>query len=211
MSFEMKFKSEGWFNVTNRLRKTVRPATEKALEPIRVLVRGMSYSTSVAERRWARPSSTDTGLTMSEIYSDAVPAHEAYEYCLIWIQLKTPCSTPTLNWQYASLKLPTACTDWLNGGLDEHLRIISIQMVRHRVDDILDVFGVCSELRWTNDGALRNAAHQSGWDRWWPDAISLGPPSQIWMKPIFYCIATCKTPLQNVHQDTVIHRVKRST
>jgi len=37
-----------------------RQATEKALEPIRILVRDMSYSPSVAERRWARPSSTDT-------------------------------------------------------------------------------------------------------------------------------------------------------
>jgi len=40
-------------------------------------VRGMSYSPSVAERRWARPSSTDTGLTMSEIYSGAVPVSTA--------------------------------------------------------------------------------------------------------------------------------------
>ena len=31
------------------------PSTEKALEPIRVLVRGMSYSPKVAERRWAHP------------------------------------------------------------------------------------------------------------------------------------------------------------
>jgi len=55
-----------------RLFHAVGPATETALEPIRVLVRGMSYSPSVAERKWARPSSTDTGLTMSEIYSGAV-------------------------------------------------------------------------------------------------------------------------------------------
>jgi len=35
-----------------RLFHAVGPATEKALEPIRVLVRGMSYSPSVAERSY---------------------------------------------------------------------------------------------------------------------------------------------------------------
>ena len=46
----------------------------------------------------------------------------------------------------------------------EHLCIIRIQVVRHRVDEILDVIGVglCSELRRTDDGTLRNTAHQSG-------------------------------------------------
>ena len=56
-----------------RLFQAVGPATEKALEPIKVLVRGTSYSPRVAERRWARPSSSDTGVTMSEMYSGALP------------------------------------------------------------------------------------------------------------------------------------------
>ena len=60
-----------------RLFNAVGPATEKALEPTRVFVHGMSYSPSAAERRWARPSSADTGLTMSEIYSGAVPVSTA--------------------------------------------------------------------------------------------------------------------------------------
>jgi hypothetical protein len=41
--------------------------------PIRVLVRGTSYSLRAAERRWERPPSSDTGVTMSEMYSGAVP------------------------------------------------------------------------------------------------------------------------------------------
>ena len=56
-----------------RLFHAVGPATEKALEPIRVLVRGTSYSPRAAERRWARPESSDTGVTMSEMYSGEVP------------------------------------------------------------------------------------------------------------------------------------------
>jgi len=64
----------------------------------------------------------------------------------------------------ASLKVLAACTKRLNSGLGEHLCIISIRVVRHEVDDILDVFGVCSELRRTEDGTLQNAAHQSGLD-----------------------------------------------
>ena len=55
-----------------RLFHAVGPATEKALEPIRVLVRGTSESRA-AERRWARPESSDTGVTMSERYSGTVP------------------------------------------------------------------------------------------------------------------------------------------
>jgi len=34
------------------------------------------------------------------------------------------------------------------------------------VDDILDVFCVCGELRRTDDATLPNAAHPSAWDGW---------------------------------------------
>jgi len=55
-------------------------------------------------------------------------------------------------------------TKSLNSGLGEHLYIICKQVVRHWVDDILDVFDVCCELRRTEDGTLRLAVRQSGWD-----------------------------------------------
>ena len=44
-------------------------------EPMRVLVRGMSYSLSVTERRWARPSSSDT-VTMFEMYYRCCTCYE---------------------------------------------------------------------------------------------------------------------------------------
>jgi len=88
----------------------------------------------------------------------------------------------------------------------EHLCFISVQVMRHWIDDILVVFGA-----WEGpmmEATVRNAEHQTGLNGWWSDATDPSHTSEIWMEPIFNYIVAWKAPPQNVHQDTVIHWVQ---
>jgi len=75
MNFRIALKSSCRRNVvySMQLDRQV-TATEKALEPMSVLVHEMSHSPYAAGRKRTRPSSSDTGVTKSEMYSGAVPA-----------------------------------------------------------------------------------------------------------------------------------------
>jgi len=77
-------------------------------------------------------------------------------------------------------------SDWRVALASIRLRVVNIQMVGH-CDNVLDVFGARCELRRSDDGTLRHAAHQpDGWQR--PNAIDLSPVSHIGTEPTVYCV-----------------------
>jgi len=77
-----------------RLCYAAEPATDKALEPMSALVRGMSYSQWAAERKWTRPPSSDTGVTKSEMYSGALPVRQSawWRRVCIWCAAQSVAS-----------------------------------------------------------------------------------------------------------------------
>jgi len=80
-------------------------------------------------------------------------------------------------------------------------------MVGH-CDNVLDVFGARCELRRSDDGTLRHAAHQpDGWQR--PNAIDLSPVSHIGTEHTLYCVVACKAPLHDIGHNFMINRVER--
>ena len=80
------------------------PATEKALSPNFVLVRGMPYSVVIAERSWRRPGNDEIGVIVSVRYGGLVP---------LWASCISTHSLKRIRWaigcQCSDIIIPLTC------------------------------------------------------------------------------------------------------